>query len=195
MNKEEKIYIVVTSFLKNPNLTIAQLAELPELQGIPKSSISRYLNDPLIIKLFNEKVFNNIKDTLKLKGIEARRKGGLKSFQNNQALKDENGRFIGSEANKDEERIKRKIKHILIFAQLLLTNPNNSLEDIANMYNESNPENETVTRDYVYDCLSEHQKYNVFSEEISNTLAVLLEQRRILGNKNGANITNENRKR
>ena len=74
MTKEEKICKVVETFLNHPNLTIIQLSELPELEGISKTSIQRYLNDPVISRLFDEDVYNSIKDKLKLKGLEARRK-------------------------------------------------------------------------------------------------------------------------
>ena len=59
----------------------------------------------------------------------------------------------------------------------------------------SNLDKETVTRDYVYDCLSEHEKYNIFSSEITQKIKELLVQRRILGNQNGALKTNEFRGR
>lgn len=192
MTKEEKIYLVVETFLKHPNLTISELANLPELKDISKSSIQRYLNDPIISQIFNENLFNSIKDRLKLKTIEARKKGGLMSFRNNNALKDANGKFIGVEKSGEDNNIKRKIKHILFFTQVFLENPNFTLQDIADLYNKINP-TESITRDYVYDCLSEHDKYDLFSNRVSNLIASQLEQRRLLGNKNGAEITNENR--
>lgn len=74
-----------------------------------------------------------------------------------------------------------------------MSNPKASLQDIADMYNEANPDQEPVTRDYVYDCLSEHEKYDIFSENIAKQLSIQLEQRRILGNINGALATNSSR--
>ncbi len=195
MKKEEKVYLVVETFLKNPNMSLKDLSLLPQLEGMSRSSINRYLNDPLVINLFGLDTYKQIKDILAFKKLEARKKGGLKSFQNNHALKDEAGRFVGSIKAQDDNNIKRKIKHILIFTQLLLENPNLSLEEIANIYNNSNLDKETVTRDYVYDCLSEHEKYNIFSSEITQKIKELLVQRRILGNQNGALKTNEFRGR
>lgn len=195
MTKEEKICKVVEAFLNHPNLTIIQLSELPELAGISKTSIQRYLNDPVISRLFDEDVYNSIKDKLKLKGLEARRKGGLTSFKNNVAIKDENGRFVGVEKANDANNISRKIKHILIFTQLFLEYPNFSLQDIADTYNYMNPDDGLVTRDYVYDCLSEHDKYDILSDRVAQQISLQLEQRRLMGNKNGADITNENRRK
>ena len=195
MDKEGKIYLVVETYLNHPNLSIAELAMLPELKGISKSSIGRYLNDPLILHLFGEQTYQQIKDMLSLKKMEARKKGGMMSFQNNQALKDESGKFIGSEKSIDTNKIKRKIKHILAFTQLLFENPHLSLQELADRYNATNPDEEHITRDYVYDCLSEHTKYNIFSEEIAREIDEMLIQRRKLGNQNGAIKTNENRGR
>lgn len=195
MNKEEKIYLVVNTFLNNSKLSISELSLLPELKGISKSSISRYLNDPIVANLFGEATYEQIKDILTMKRIEGRKKGGLTSFQNNQSLKDENGKFVGSTKAINTNNIQRKIKHILIFTQMLLENQNFSLQDIADLYNETNADGEHITRDYVYDCLSEHEKYNIFSEEISQKISEILVQRRILGNKKGALKTNENRGR
>ena len=190
MIKEEKIRLVMKAFLSNPKLTIVELSKLPELEGISKSCIQRYLNDPIVSTLFDEELQQNIKNILALKGLEARKKGGLKSFQNNTVIKGSNGQFIGVESSPDNGNINRKIRHILIFAQLFLAHPAATLQDIADLYNANNPDSEPVTRDYVYDCLSEHAKYDIFSEKMALQLSFQLEQRRILGNINGAIATN-----
>ena len=195
MNKEDKIYLVVETFLKHPNLTIEELSLLPEIEKISKSSIGRYLNDPLVATLFGKDTYEEIKNILALKKLESRKKGGMKSFQNNQALKASNGKFIGVKRASDQDNIKRKIKHILIFTQILLEHPELSLQEIADYYNKTNNDKEKVTRDYVYDCLSEHTKYHIFSDEIATTIDEILVNRRIIGNKNGALKTNENRGR
>ena len=195
MNKEDKIYLVVETFLKHPNLTIEELSLLPEIEKISKSSIGRYLNDPLVATLFGKDTYEEIKNILALKKLESRKKGGMKSFQNNQALKAPNGKFIGVKRASNQDNIKRKIKHILIFTQILLEHPELSLQEIADYYNKTNNDKEKVTRDYVYDCLSEHAKYHIFSDEIATTIDEILVNRRIIGNKNGALKTNENRGR
>ena len=195
MNKEDKIYLVVETFLKHPNLTIEELSLLPEIEKISKSSIGRYLNDPLVATLFGKDTYEEIKNILALKKLESRKKGGMKSFQNNQALKAPNGKFIGVKRASNQDNIKRKIKHILIFTQILLEHPELSLQEIADYYNKTNNDKEKVTRDYVYDCLSEHTKYHIFSDEIATTIDEILVNRRIIGNKNGALKTNENRGR
>ena len=195
MNKEDKIYLVVETFLKHPNLTIEELSLLPEIEKISKSSIGRYLNDPLVATLFGKDTYEEIKNILALKKLESRKKGGMKSFQNNQALKAPNGKFIGVKRASDQDNIKRKIKHILIFTQILLEHPELSLQEIADYYNKTNNDKEKVTRDYVYDCLSEHTKYHIFSDEIATTIDEILVNRRIIGNKNGALKSNENRGR
>ncbi len=190
MKREEKIFLVAKMFLEYPNLTIMELSQLPELSGISKSSIQRYLNDPLIVNLFGEETAQKIKDTLKLNSIEGKRRGDFVSFQNNDCLKSESGRFIGSKPSINKENIAKKVKHILVFAQIFLEYPNASLQEIADIYNASCQDEEMVTRDYVYDCLSEHEKYNIFSSNISEIISSQLEQRRILGNKNGADAVN-----
>lgn len=190
MDKSKKICLTVKAFLKHPNLTLVQLAALPELKGISKSSIQRYLNDSLIVELFDKKTFNKIQEMLEIKASDGHKKGGMNSFKNNKAIKDSSGKFTGTIKSSDEHRVEKKIKHILTFANIYIGHPNMSLQEIADFYNKMNHDGEVVTRDYVYDCLSSREQYNVLSEQLWDMIAIQLEQRRNLGNINGANVTN-----
>jgi len=195
MKKEEKICLVVKAFLEHPNYTMTQLAELQELKGISKSSIQRYLNDPLIINLLGIETYNQIQTLLKKNLLGAKQKGGINSFKNNEQVKDEKGRFVTSIKNDDPSKVERKIRHILTFSEIFLNHLSMTLQEIADFYNKTNTYGEVVTRDYVYDCLTNRQTYGVLSDSICNQISTQLEQRRLQGNSNGANVTNEMRKK
>ena len=145
MNKEQKICIVVKAFLEHPTYTMSELSELPELKGISKSSIQRYLNDSLIINLFGQKTYNNIQALLKKNIMTARQKGGRNSFKNNVQMQDSQGRFVGSVETDNTLKAEVKIKHIIIFSEIFLSNPSLSLQEIAEFYNKSNQNGENVT--------------------------------------------------
>ena len=59
--KEKKICSVAKAFLENPSLSIAEIAEMTSMST---SSVQRYLNDPIIIKMFNEQIFYRISKML-----------------------------------------------------------------------------------------------------------------------------------
>jgi len=194
MDKEKKICLTVKAFLENSHKTIIELSELPELEGISKSSIQRYLNDPKIIELFDQKTFDHIQKLLEENNLEGKKRGGLNSFKNNKALKNYQGRFVGNFKDKDDNKVTIKKKHILAFSEIFINNPEMSLQQIADYYNESTKETKSVTRDYVYDCLNSNETYGLFSSELEKEIKEQLERRKHIGNINGANITNERRK-
>ena len=63
MTKEEKIKLVVETYINNPNITIAEVSKKTD---IPVSSVQRYLNDPIIVKLFNPEIISKL-ETQKIK--------------------------------------------------------------------------------------------------------------------------------
>lgn len=195
MDKSFKVCLTVNAFLKHPECSMKELAQLPELDGISKSSVQRYLNDPVIIDLFGRDVYDKIQKIIDAKALDARVKGGINSFKNNQALKGANGKFIGSVPLKDDSKLERKINHIIALARIFLVNPNMSLEQIAEFYNSNSSENDKITRDYVYDCLTSKDKYNILNEEAWKRIDAQLIARRIVGNRNGAMVVNEGKTR
>jgi len=191
MPKDKKICLVVKSFLKNPTYTMLELSELPELKGISKSSIQRYLNDSLIISIFGRKTYEEIQELLKNNISNARKKGGINSFKNNEPIKDDKGKFISTFKTKDNHRLEKKINHILVFSNIFISNPNMSLNDIVNFYNGNNPYGEVVTRDYVYDCLSCNGSYNLLDDNIKEKIRIQLEARSF----NNPNVVEINRRK
>lgn len=192
-DKEKKICITVKAFLEHPNFTNEELAKLT---GFSSSSIQRYLNDPVIKELFNEETFSKIKELLSNNIKDARRKGGINSFQNNEPIKDSNGLFIGSKKSIETNRLESKCNDILIFANIFLQNPNLTLEQIADFYNKYySDKTSEVTKDYVYDCLSKKTSYSLLADNLYEVISSQLEERRILGNKNGAIETNNKRQK
>lgn len=192
-DKEKKICITVKAFLEHPNSTNEELAKLT---GFSSSSIQRYLNDPVIKELFNDETFSKIKELLSNNIKDARRKGGINSFQNNEPIKDDAGYFIGNRKLSQTNRLESKCNDILIFANIFLKNPNLSLEQIADFYNNYySDKSRKVTRDYVYDCLSKKTSYSLLADNLYEVISSQLEERRILGNKNGAVETNNKRQK
>ena len=174
-DKEKKICITVKAFLEHPNSTNEELAKLT---GFSSSSIQRYLNDPVIKELFNDETFSKIKELL----------------SNN--IKDDAGYFIGNRKSSQTNRLESKCNDILIFANIFLKNPNLSLEQIADFYNNYySDKSRKVTRDYVYDCLSKKTSYSLLEDNFYEVISSQLEERRILGNKNGATETNNKRQK
>lgn len=190
MNKEKNILNVVKIFLENPKLTIK---EISEITGISSSSVQRYLNDPIIKEIFNDETFEKIHDLLNQNKLTARRKGGINSFQNNEPIKDQNGRFIAVKKATNNCRLEKKCNDILIFANIFLRNSNLSLQQIADFYNENYnlDYNKPVTRDYVYDCLNSKDSYELLANDLYEVISKQLKERRIVGNVEGANITNK----
>lgn len=73
------------------------IEELSSKLGFSTSTIQRDLNDEeRIIRLFDADINNIIKGKLIEASIDARSSGGRTFCQNNEALKDENGKFVGS---------------------------------------------------------------------------------------------------
>ena len=192
-DKEKKICITVKTFLEHPNFTNEELAKLT---GFSSSSVQRYLNDPIIKELFSEETFNKIKELLSSNIKDARRKGGINSFQNNEPVKESNGYFNGNKKSNQVNRLEKKCNDILIFANIFLQNPNLTLEQIADFYNKYYSDKTCdVTRDYVYDCLSSKASYSLLADNLYEVISSQLEERRILGNKSGAIETNSKRQK
>lgn len=192
-DKEKKICITVKTFLEHPNFTNEELAKLT---GFSSSSVQRYLNDPIIKELFSEETFNKIKELLSNNIKDARRKGGINSFQNNEPVKESNGYFNGNKKANQVNRLEKKCNDILIFANIFLQNPNLTLEQIADFYNKYYSDKTCdVTRDYVYDCLSSKVSYSLLADNLYEVISNQLEERRILGNKSGAIETNSKRQK
>ena len=195
MKKEQKICIAVKAFLEHPTYTMSELSELPELKGISKSSIQRYLNDSIIINLLGQDTYDNVQALLKKNVIAARQKGGINSFKNNVQVQDSQGRFVASVKVDNTSKVEQKAKHIVTFSEIFLSNPSLSLQEMVEFYNKNNTTGEVVTRDYVYDCLTSNQVSSLLGKIISDQISEQLQQRRLQGNRNGANITNDNRKK
>lgn len=187
-DKEKKVYLVVKTFFEHPNCTNKELAELT---GISASSVQRYLNDPLIKDLFSPETFDQIREILDDNILNARKKGGINCFKNNEVKKNDRGQFMGLEKTNDTNKLEKKCNDILIFANMFLKNPNLTLQQMADLYNQYYPNpDKIVTRDYVYDCLNSKESYDVLSDNLYEVISKQLEERRIMGNKNGAEVTN-----
>lgn len=116
--------------------------------------------------MFDEEIFDNIKDLLKQRTIEARRKGGINYFKNNEPIKDEYGNFIGSKKTNLTNRLEQKCLDILVFANMYLNNSNLSLQQMADIYNTYSDDDRTITKDHIYDCLSDKKAYSLLADDL-----------------------------
>ena len=95
--KRNRIKRVVDEFLSYENITIDQLSTILE---IPPSTIQRDLNDFKYIQMIyghkaKEKLIQ-ISTKLKQNKEQGLIRGGIISTTNNEAVRDENGKFIGN---------------------------------------------------------------------------------------------------
>ncbi len=188
IEQEKKICQVVKCFLSNPNLSNKEIANLTDMSA---SSVQRFLTNPIIYQLFGKDTFDKINILLEKRKMDARKKGGLNSFQNNEPIKDSEGKFIGVKPASSPGRLEKKCQDILVFSNMFLRNPNLSLQQIADFYNENMPGDVKVTRNYVYDCLSSRGSYDLLADNLYEVISEQLKARRIMGNIEGANTVNK----
>lgn len=191
MTKEEKIKLVVETYISDLNITIAEVAKKTNISA---SSVQRYLNDPLIIEMFDSDSIGKL-EAKKIKNkVEGNRKGGINSFLKNVPLKNESGQFIGNERyTGSKDRLETKNKIALCLYKLMLTNRYNSLEELAEAYNQNVPEEDRITRDYVYDCFTASYVKEALGGELYKDIENWLAHNSMLGKIEGANITNSKR--
>jgi hypothetical protein len=129
--KLRKIVKAVAAFIATDYK--ATILDLVTITGLSKSSIQRYLNEEKIIsELFNVEIANSVKQGLEDNKVNARIKGGLNSYRNNVAVKDSDGKFIGTIPYKTEEdKVAVKNEHIIKLARIYLSEDNMSLSILS----------------------------------------------------------------
>lgn len=165
--KEE---IIVDFFMRNPTLF---LDEISRKISIPKSTVQRYLkkNENLLIESENR----TIKQQLEVNKAAGKVKGGVNSFRNNDATKDEKGKFIGSTRTsclEDKEELKQS--DIKLICTFYLENPTLTIKEISNYFSEL----ALYTEDYVYDCLNDSRIANIMGEEVAERIRNQLDNNR-----------------
>lgn len=159
VQKKRNILIVVGEFLRSPDLSIQELATRVNLSP---SSVQRYLNDEYIKHYLGNDIDEQIQTYLSEHKKLRSKRGGLSYASNHRALKDEQGKFIGS--IKEESELNRNLKKendIIRFTVFYLSHPTLSLEELAQYFGA------TITRDYVYDCLTDHRMAELLGEEMA----------------------------
>lgn len=91
--KDLNILKATSEFINNP----ASMKEIAAKTGLTPSSVQRYLNDKRIIELLGQEVYDEIQNNLKILKQEAVKKGGIIFAKNNISIKDEQGKFNGSQ--------------------------------------------------------------------------------------------------
>ena len=89
---DQKILKCVEIFLTSGGT----MEELSEKTKIPSSSVQRYLNSKRIIELIGQDAYDEVQKNLKENILEARSKGGIVSTIKNNAVRDDDGKFIGN---------------------------------------------------------------------------------------------------
>ena len=168
---QEKYKLVVNYFIDNPTYTMIDIANQT---GISKSSVQRILNKDEYADKIISKTGRTIKEQLTYNLNMGKKKGGKNSFQYNIALKDDNGKFIGSVENYDyidNEEIKQQ--DIELIVDYYCTHSTDTLESIVEQINDKY--NKKYTKAYVYNCLLDQRVEALFepivSEEIKNQLS------------------------
>ena len=164
--KLRKIVKAVAAFIATDYK--ATILDLVTITGLSKSSIQRYLNEEKIIsELFNTEIANKVKQGLENNKVNARIKGGLNSYRNNIAVKDYDGKFIGTIPHKTEEdKVEVKNEHIIKLARIYLSEKNTSLAILANVTK--------LSEDYIYDCLTSKRVATLLGEDVADELRVKL---------------------
>ncbi len=165
MTKEEKEQLVVEFFKTHPD---AYIDEISEETTIPKSTIQRYLqlHQKEIIPTRNI----TISEQLQRNKQRGKQKGGLTFFENNISLKDEQGRFTGSEKDDQKDKVEKKEKDILRITKTFLENSTSTLDNLEELL--------PYTRDYIYDCLTSSRTKEMVGEEVYQVIQELLRKNR-----------------
>lgn len=157
--EEDKLLLKISiNYLIYPDITLKDFANTFE-EPVSSSTIQRYLENPRIIELVGQNVYEAIRVKLNQSKKLGRIKGGVTSFLNNQAQKSQiTGLFEGTISNADESKMFLKLKDILRIKQIREQHPALTLEQIAGILNNEHPDR-TITKDYVFDCLNNPPQY------------------------------------
>lgn len=93
--KIKKIQYTLETF-RNYKNQIKNLKELSKLTSIPKNSLQRYLKEE-VKKYISSEEYEEITEWLLSAKQDGLRRGGINSQINNQYIKDEGGKFNGSQ--------------------------------------------------------------------------------------------------
>lgn len=153
---ERKKRIVIEYISEHP---YAYIGEISEATGISKSSVQRYLESA------KDKVIQStgltIEEQLKINKLRGQRKGGITSFENNDSIKDETGRFVGSIKTQSQEKELQKQRDILVIATYYLSKSQISLQELADELSVIGK----YTKDYIYDCLTDQRLSGLIGKE------------------------------
>lgn len=163
--KEKKILLVCKEFLNN-NGKIS-IVELSNKTGISKSSIQRYLNDPLIINLMGNDVYDKISNLLQQNKNLGFYKGGYISSRVSIQKKDKLGHFGKIEKLKRINKYSIEVYKDAIKMAYYFINNNCSIGEVAKVYNVSK---ETVRRNF-NEVLKECDK------ELYNSIKIILDEK------------------
>lgn len=164
---KSKDIVVLEYFLAHPDSFIG---EISEALSIPKSSVQRYIKKYQNINITSRGI--TIKEQLEINKVKGKKKGGNNFFKNNDSLRDENGKFVGSvkttsETDKEEE----KKKDIILIADYYLKHSTDTIDEIVSFF-------ETLgmySRSYVYDCLTSKKSEEILGKDTFDKIQEQLE--------------------
>lgn len=166
----DKEQIVVDYFMLHPN---SYIKDVSLATGIPKSSVQRYLDKNR--KLINPETKKTIEEQLRENKERGNREGGIISNCKNDALKDENGRFIGN-VSASVVGVNELVKEddILFICTTYIENQPMTIDELVLFLKQF----KNYTRDYVYKCLTDNRIDSLFDDSIKSQIAFLLDNNR-----------------
>lgn len=152
-----KDIIVLEYFLKHPDSFIS---EISDALSISKSSVQRYLQKHLEVVIEDRGI--TIKEQLEINKSKGKKKGGNNFFKNNDLVRDEQGKIIGSKKTPSTiDKEEQKKKDIILITNYYLEHPSSTLDEIASLFEELG----MFTRTYVYECLTGSKTEEILGKE------------------------------
>ena len=135
--------------------------------------IVKHLNDPFIINLYGFDMYNNIQKWLNgnIEKLEPKFEPKENEIIENISPTDSLVQTIKS------YDLEKKMRHIFSFAYIFLNYPSMSCKEIADFYNETNTHNEKVDENYVSECLSSKQNFDILTNNLWDTISAMLKRK------------------
>lgn len=159
--------LVIGYFLDNPTATIKQISNVT---GESSSTIQRILNAPEHVGILISKTDRTIKDQLLHNKLMGNSKGGRTTFESYDAVKDQEGKFVGLSETQTSGKEAAKENQVVEIALIFSKNPHLTIDELADLLDGD------ISRDLVYDCLTDSRIFEIFGSIFANSIRDRLEQ-------------------
>ena len=149
------------------------MCEISNKTGVSKSTVQRILNQDNSSRMYIPSTGRTVKEQLQYNLVMGKRKGGKHCFQNNIALKDNEGKFIGCiENNYYVDKEEEKQQDVNLIVEYYCSHSTETLDNIVEQINEKY--NKRFTKSYVYDCLLDSRVELLFGPIVSQEIKLQL---------------------